>query len=90
MPGRSPELKEKFDFVTGRAVTAYDKFYSETAHMLRKGIKSSIPNGILYLKGGDFKEELQKVPRHSEVFELSDIFEEAFFQTKKLIYTPFE
>ncbi len=85
---RTPELKEKFDFVIGRAVTAYNKFYSETIHILRRGLKSSLPNGILYLKGGDFKEELQKVPRQSDVFDLRDVFEEDFFETKKIIYTP--
>ncbi len=84
---RTPELKEKFDFVIGRAVTAYNNFYTDTAHLLRKGIKSSLPNGILYLKGGDFKEEIQKVPKKSDVFELCDVFDEDFFETKKLIYT---
>lgn len=90
MTKRTPELKEKFDFVTGRAVTAYDKFYADTVHLLRKGIKSSLPNGILYLKGGEFKEELQRVPRKSEVFSLEDVFDDEFFETKKLIYTAFE
>jgi 16S rRNA (guanine527-N7)-methyltransferase len=87
---RTPEHKEKFDFVLGRAVTAYDKFYSEVIHLLRKGIESSIPNGILYLKGGNFENELKAVPRHSEVYNLEEVFEEDFFETKKLIYTPYD
>jgi 16S rRNA (guanine527-N7)-methyltransferase len=87
---RTPEHKEKFDFVLGRAVTAYDKFYSEVIHLLRKGIRSNIPNGILYLKGGDFENELKAVPRRSEVYNLDEVFEEDFFETKKLIYTSFD
>ena len=87
---RTPEHKEKFDFVTGRAVSSYDKFFSDVIHLLRPGIKSSVPNGILYLKGGDFEAELEGIPRPTNVFELSDVFEDDFFETKKLIYTLFE
>lgn len=86
---RTPEHKEKFDFVLGRAVTAYDKFFNEVIHLLREGIKSSIPNGVLYLKGGDFSREIKAVPMRSKVYKLNNVFEEEFFETKKLIYTPF-
>ena len=87
---RTPEHTEKFDFVTGRAVCAYDKFFSEVKHLLKPGIKSSVPNGILYLKGGDFESELEEISRPTNVFDLSDVFEDEFFETKKLIYTLFE
>ena len=44
------------------------------------------PNGILYLKGGDLTEELKGINRYMEIIELSDYFEEEFFETKKVVY----
>lgn len=43
-------------------------------------------NGILYLKGGDFLDELEPFKKQVQVFALSDQFDEAFFETKKLIH----
>ncbi|MEA2043513.1 MAG: 16S rRNA (guanine(527)-N(7))-methyltransferase RsmG [Bacteroidota bacterium] len=87
---RTTEHAEKFDFLTGRAVADYGKFYDEVNHLLRPGIKSSVPNGILYLKGGNFEDELRNIPQTTEVFDLAEVFEDEFFITKKMIYTLFE
>jgi 16S rRNA (guanine527-N7)-methyltransferase len=46
-----------------------------------------LPNGFIFLKGGDLKEELRTF-RQAQVFELKDFFEEDFFETKKLVYMP--
>ena len=45
-----------------------------------------LPNGILYLKGGDLTEELSKVKKKYRVFNISDYFEDEFFATKKVIH----
>jgi 16S rRNA (guanine527-N7)-methyltransferase len=45
-----------------------------------------LPNGILYLKGGDIKNELQKVKRKNKVYDLADYFLEEYFETKKLVH----
>ena len=79
---RSNEYKEKFNFVTGRAVTAFPKFYDSVKHLLKK---KNERNGIFYLKGGDFEEELKSFKK-TELFLLKDYFKEDFFLTKKLIY----
>ena len=45
-------------------------------------------NGILYLKGGDLQEELAESGVKSKVYDLSEYFEEGFFETKKVVYVP--
>ena len=43
---------------------------------------NALQNGILYLKGGDIKTELQKVKGFKKrVYELSEYFDEPFFET---------
>ena len=41
---------------------------------------------IVYLKGGDLEEELSTVNLPFKIYQLSDSFEEAFFETKKVVY----
>ncbi|MCD6556818.1 MAG: 16S rRNA (guanine(527)-N(7))-methyltransferase RsmG [Bacteroidales bacterium] len=81
---RSNEYKEQFNFVTGRAVTAFPAFYSSVKHLVKK---KNNRNGILYLKGGDFDEEL-KLFKKAKVYSLKKFFEKEYFETKKLIYIP--
>ena len=81
-------VKEKFDFVVSRAVTAFPQF----VNMVRKNIspvgKNALPNGILYLKGGEFSDEIKDFTGLIETFEISDFFSEPFFDTKKVVYLP--
>ncbi len=85
---RIQEIKTKFDFVISRAVTAFPEFVS----MVRKNVsptsKNVLPNGIIYLKGGDFSEEISTFKASAEIFEISKLFAEPYFETKKVIYLP--
>jgi len=83
---RSNELKRKFDFVTGRAVTEFPKFVEQVRHLIHSKDKNGLPNGILYLKGGSVQGDIQTFRKQASVYELEKYFEEPFFQTKKLIY----
>jgi len=86
--GRSEQINDKFDFIVSRAVTSFPQFMSFCkGKILHKDI-NAIPNGVIYLKGGDFSAELKKY-RKAEVFPISDYFNEEFFETKKIIYLPF-
>ncbi len=86
----SKQVTEKFDFVTARAVTDFRKFYKLTRHLLRKGSEAAnIANGILYLKGGDFDEEIAPFGQRVKVYEISQWFDEPFFETKKIIYLQY-
>jgi len=51
----------------------------------KKQSKNELANGILYLKGGDLTDELAPFPK-AEVTAISEYFEEAFFETKKVVY----
>jgi len=84
---RSNELKGKYDFVTGRAVTSFPTFYESVNHLVGNKNINSIANGILYLKGGDFKEEIKEF-EYVEVINLNNYIKEEFFETKKIIYLP--
>ncbi len=86
---RSNELKRKFDFVVARAVTNFPKFFNDVRHLIKGGFISNVTNGIIYLKGGDFKDEIKKYKHKIITENLSDYFSEEFFETKKIIHYKF-
>lgn len=85
---RAEAIKEQFDFVVSRAVTAMPKFLPWVKGKFFKKDKNAMPNGILYLKGGDLSEEMKPIKQPWERFDLSDYFTEEFFETKAVIYLP--
>lgn len=85
-PLRVEDVKQKFDFVVSRAVTAFPRFVSMVRSKIASQNNNELPNGILYLKGGDFEEEIEPFIGQIKVFDLHDLFLEEFFETKKLIY----
>ncbi|WP_425234433.1 16S rRNA (guanine(527)-N(7))-methyltransferase RsmG [Ulvibacterium sp.] len=84
---RVENLEERFDFIVSRAVAVMPTFVHWVKGKIKKESLHERRNGIFYLKGGDLKEELQGY-RAARIFELTDYFEEAFFETKKLVYLP--
>ncbi len=82
---RAEEIKEQFDFVVSRAVTELPVFYSWVRNKFRKQSFNDLPNGILYLKGGDLTEELKPFGGKVKTFELKKYFKEEFFETKKVV-----
>lgn len=85
---RVQEIKSRYDFVLSRAVTAFPEFYSMVRKNVAQASNNALPNGIIYLKGGDFESEISAFQGSVEVFELSKIFADPFFETKKVIYLP--
>ena len=85
---RAEKLNGKFDFVTSRAVTRFDKFHELVQGLIGRKSRNELPNGILYLKGGDFYNEVKAYHRQITIFDIHDFFEEDFFLTKKIIYLP--
>src|SRR5690554_7756300 len=61
-------------------------FISWVRKKINKQHKNALPNGILYLKGGDLTEEMRPVQTFHESHLISDNFSEAFFETKKVVY----
>ena len=82
---RAEEVKGDFDFIVSRAVTNMDEFVKWTRSKIAKKQQHELKNGILYLKGGDLTEELQHFP-NAKLFDLTDFFEEDFFETKKVVH----
>jgi len=79
--------KAQFDFIVSRAVAAMPTFTHWVQGKIKKESVHERRNGILYLKGGDLSEELKDY-RTAEIFELTEYFEEEFFETKKIVYLP--
>lgn len=75
------EVKEKFDYAVSRAVMVLPD--------LVKLVRRCTTTGLLTLKGGDLTDELQ--PRSCQattVVPIATYFEEEFFATKNVLYTP--
>ena len=85
---RAEKINEKFDFIVSRAVTDFNEFYNWIKNKIAKQNRNEFENGILYLKGGDLKEELKNFKNRTLVFDLTNHFEEEFFETKKVVYMP--
>jgi len=83
---RVENLKERYDFIVSRAVTAFPEFIKLCRNRIRKEQQNAITNGILYLKGGEFQHEIKPFRRRVSIIPLTDFFEEPFFETKKLIH----
>ncbi|MCE7056543.1 16S rRNA (guanine(527)-N(7))-methyltransferase RsmG [Algoriphagus sp. AGSA1] len=87
---RAEQLVRKYDFVISRAVTRMINFYPWVKNKIRKEDLNEYPNGILYLKGGEVDEEMEELGKSYVVYHLEDYFKEEFFETKKVIYMPWE
>lgn len=82
---RAEELKSQYDFVVSRAVTQMKDFVPWVKGKFKTISRNELPNGILYLKGGDLTEELTTFAQ-AEVTDISKYFNEPFFETKKIVY----
>lgn len=83
---RAEQIDEKFDFVVSRAVTQLKDFYPWVRGKFKKESKNALPNGILYLKGGDLEQEIKESGLKVQQYHLKDYFTEEFFETKQVIY----
>lgn len=83
---RAEEVKEQFEFVVSRAVTEFPAFYRWVQNKFSKKQFNSLPNGILYLKGGDLTEELKDFKKRVVLYDLHPWFKGEFFETKKVVY----
>jgi 16S rRNA (guanine527-N7)-methyltransferase len=84
---RVESIDDTFDFILSRAVTNMPTFVNWVKRKVTKKQNNELKNGILYLKGGDLSEELQDYPK-TTLYNLSDYFEEDFFETKKVVHLP--
>lgn len=97
---RAETLRGSFDFVVSRAVTRLPEFYGWVCKLVSKKQRHALPNGILYLKGGDLQQEVKPFGRRVTQYELPSLFGldskdtamqpvYEFFETKKLVHLAF-
>ena len=84
---RAENVRGDYDFIVSRAVTNMPDFVSWIKDKIKKQNKHNLPNGILYLKGGDLREELKDFPRATE-YNIAHFFKAEFFETKKVVHLP--
>ena len=78
-----------YDFILSRAVTRMDNFHKLVYKNFRYDSSNKIKNGIISLKGGDLDEELKDFKKKN-IYDINEYFNYEFFQTKKIIYIPFQ
>ena len=86
--GDVKEVKGKFDFVVSRAVMDLGDLVPLVKRFIDSEDRNAVPNGLICLKGGDLKGEVQKFKNKVLIDELSSYFKEEFFKTKKVLYLP--
>ena len=85
--GRVEEIEGKYDFIVSRAVAQMETFVRWTCEKINKKQHHHLKNGILYLKGGNLRQELKKYTS-ATIYDLAKYFDEPFFETKKLVHLP--
>lgn len=83
---RAEQAEAPFDFVVSRAVTRLRDFLPWIQNKMSGAHRNDLENGVLYLKGGDLREELAEVDWKSTVYRLDRLFPQPFFETKQLVH----
>ena len=83
---RAEDVPGAFDFVVSRAVKRMAGFLEWVNDKIKPSQNHPLPNGVLYLKGGDLTEELSEVDAPVTTFELRQWFDGPFFETKKVVH----
>jgi len=85
---RAEQIRDRYDFVVSRAVTRLPEFVPWVQKNISKKQWNAVPNGIIYLKGGDLSQEVQPFKKNILIQNIGEYFEEEFFETKKIVYLP--
>jgi len=83
---RAEQVRAKYDFVVSRAVARLATFHPWVAHRFKP--QGAPGSGLYCLKGGDLTEEIAESGLKARVTELSEVFKEEFYETKKVVFVP--
>ena len=78
--------RERYDFVISRAVTRMPSFLDWVRPLVKVEHRHGLQNGVLYLKGGDLREELAPVQEPIVSWDLGALLQDDFFDTKQLLH----
>lgn len=85
---RVENFDRKFDFIVSRAVSEIDNLAPLISNNISKNSKHEIENGLIYLKGGELTKEIG-IYNDLKIFEIKKIFNNPFFESKKILHIPF-
>ncbi len=85
---RAENVDRQFDFIVARAVTQLPKFMDWIQKKVKRSSYNEIPNGVLYLKGGDLSEEFASIKEKPTIYPIQNFFKENEFQEKHVIHIP--
>ena len=83
---RVEDIKDKYDFIVTRAVMPLIDLVKISRKNLKKEMINGLPNGIIALKGGELDREMATMKKICTVWDLSEYFEEEYFETKKVVH----
>lgn len=83
---RAENILVSYDFIVSRAVTKMPDFLKWVKNKNKSKSQHTLKNGILYLKGGDLKEEMSQVKQKHTFYSLHDHFPTEFFETKMVVH----
>jgi 16S rRNA (guanine527-N7)-methyltransferase len=83
---RAENILISYDFIVSRAVTKMPDFLKWVKNKNKSKSQHPLKNGILYLKGGDLKEEMAQVKQKHQFYKLHDHFPTEFFETKMVVH----
>lgn len=87
MHARGEEIKGvSFDFVVSRAVMPLADLVKCVKRLIHHEQHNALPNGLIALKGGELEQEIGAFRHVSTVWNISDEFDEAYFETKKIVH----
>jgi 16S rRNA (guanine527-N7)-methyltransferase len=75
-----------YDFAVSRAVAPLKYLWKWAMPLVKKTGINEQANGLICLKGGDLQQEISVSETKPLLFELKEIFEEDFFETKYMVY----
>lgn len=85
--GRMEQGTETYDVIVTRAVARLGQLKHWLFRKLKSKSKKSV-KGLICLKGGDLTEEIIEAKVKANLYNISDSFEEEFFETKKVVWIP--
>lgn len=83
---RAENILVSYDFIISRAVTKMPEFMAWVKNKTKSKSQHELKNGILYLKGGDLTEEMAQIKNKINYYDLSNYFDQEFFETKKVVH----
>ena len=82
---RMEQVKDQYDVIVTRAVAPLLKLKNWlNGKLIKKSNKATI--GLICLKGGDLTEEIINARVKANLYDIADLFDEEFFETKKIVW----